>query len=77
VILADTPRIERRHLPQRILRNAGNKPGSGNGLCTLAEMEARHIRRVLEHARGNRSEAARILGIDRATLWRKLKRLSN
>jgi DNA-binding NtrC family response regulator len=40
---------------------------------TLDEVERRHIRRVLIAVGGNRSEAARRLGIDRVTLVRKLR----
>jgi len=40
---------------------------------TLAEVEARHIRATLEYCRNNRAMAARLLGIGRNTLWRKLK----
>jgi hypothetical protein len=40
---------------------------------TLAEAEARHIARVLEQTGGRISEAARILGVHRNTLARKLK----
>jgi DNA-binding NtrC family response regulator len=39
---------------------------------TLAELERRHIETVLEATRGNKSEAARRLGIARKTLERKL-----
>jgi DNA-binding NtrC family response regulator len=42
---------------------------------TLAEVEARHVRAVLEAAKGNRTAAARILGISRVGLLAKLKRL--
>jgi len=41
---------------------------------TLAENERRYIARVLEAAGGNKSMAARILGVDRKTLWRKMDR---
>ncbi len=41
---------------------------------TLAELERRHIQRVLRHTDGNKSRAASILGIERSTLDRKLKR---
>jgi transcriptional regulator of acetoin/glycerol metabolism len=36
--------------------------------------EAQIVKRTLERYRGNRIEAARELGISRATLWRKIKR---
>ena len=43
-------------------------------LLTLAELENRHIRRVLARTGGNKQAAARILGIDRTTLQRKIER---
>jgi len=36
-------------------------------------VEQEHIRRVLDYCGGNRSEAARLLGIGRNTLLRKLR----
>jgi DNA-binding NtrC family response regulator len=47
---------------------------SGPELVSLKEMEARHIRRVMDAHRGNVTRAAQILGIDRRTLTRKLRR---
>jgi DNA-binding NtrC family response regulator len=41
---------------------------------TLSEVESEHIRDVLRTTRGNRSEAAEILGIHRDTLYRKIRR---
>ncbi len=43
-------------------------------VLSLNEMEKRHILRVLKKTNGNRSEAARLLGIDRKTLRQKLKK---
>lgn len=42
---------------------------------TLLEMEQKYVQRVLAHVDGNKSRAAQILGIDRVSLWRKLKRM--
>ena len=46
------------------------------GLLSLDEVERRHIESVLQAVDGNRQEAARILGIDRTTLYRKLQRFA-
>ncbi|HVW24379.1 MAG TPA: sigma-54 dependent transcriptional regulator [Polyangiaceae bacterium] len=43
-------------------------------LSSWDTLEARHIARILEEAKGNKAEAARLLGIDRKTLYRKLRR---
>jgi DNA-binding NtrC family response regulator len=40
---------------------------------TLHDLEREYIGRVLESTRGNKTEAARILGVDRTTLYRKLE----
>jgi len=42
---------------------------------TLADTEADQIRRVLAATNGNKSRAAKILGIERKTLYRKLERM--
>jgi len=43
-------------------------------LPTLEDVEKAHIRKVLAASGENKTQAARILGIDRVSLWRKLKR---
>ncbi len=42
---------------------------------SLADTEAEQIRRVLAVTKGNKSQAAKILGIERKTLYRKLERM--
>ena len=44
-----------------------------DGLISLEEMERRHILLVLDAVQGNKTLAARILGLDRKTLYRKLE----
>ncbi len=46
-----------------------------NPLQTLEEVESHHIEKVLLATGGNKTQAAKILGIDRVSLWRKMKRL--
>ena len=41
---------------------------------TLEENEREYIQWVLKSVNGNKSAAAEVLGIDRVSLWRKLKR---
>jgi transcriptional regulator with PAS, ATPase and Fis domain len=72
VVLAEgKPRIEASDLPPEI---AGSAPRDveADGPLALAEVERRHILRVLEKMGGNRKETARALGIGANTLWRKL-----
>jgi DNA-binding NtrC family response regulator len=52
-------------------RTAG--PGRSAGKRSLGDVELEHIQDVLRQTGGNRSQAAEILGISTATLWRKLK----
>lgn len=47
---------------------------SRDRLQTLEELEQEHIRRVMRACGDNRTHAAKTLGIDRVSLWRKLKR---
>jgi len=46
------------------------------GLVTMEEMERHYIRRVLHAVAGNKSRAARVLGLDRRSLYRRLAALN-
>jgi DNA-binding NtrC family response regulator len=47
---------------------------SDEGGLTLEEVEKRHLTRVLKETKGNKVKAAKILGIDRRTLYRMAER---
>lgn len=53
-----------------------NAPDSVDRNKTLAQAEAEHIRRTLAENRGNQVAAARVLGISRSTLRRKLEEMN-
>jgi len=76
VIMAKGEVIESGDLPQDL---RGDAPAlvkhEGPPLVTLEDLERRHIRDILAHCDGNKTRAAEILGIDRVSLWRKVKRL--
>lgn len=65
-------------LPSPMTRTDNNRYNSARDLAseknwTLRDLEGEYIRLVLDRAGGNRSRASEILGIDRKTLYRKLK----
>jgi DNA-binding NtrC family response regulator len=49
------------------------KPTAGSQLPTLAEWNQRYIEYVLSYTKGKKTAAARILGINRRTLYRRKK----
>jgi len=65
-------------LPERVRSHHGSQivlaSDDPQELPPLEEVERRYILRVLESAGGNKALAARILGLDRKTLYRKLER---
>ena len=61
-------------LPLHILHPISKNGRLSSVGLTLAELEESHIHAVLESVNGNKSRAARTLGISPATLWRKLKK---
>ena len=89
VILADQHRIEGHHLPEGLRRvQPYAAPESGEGtdesqrfrlwrreLLEIENEEAR-IRRALQLTNGNKGVAARLLGLGRTTLWRRMKQFA-
>jgi len=64
----DLPEKVRNHRSARIAID-GDDPAE---LITLAEMEHRYVYRVLAACSGNKTQAAKVLGIDRRSLYRRL-----
>ena len=77
VALAQDRTLDIEHLPQSLgaLTVRVFKPEMAATPTTLEEQEIEHILNVLRMADGNRTQAAKMLGIDRVSLWRKLKKL--
>ena len=72
VALSHGKTVDVSELPARV-RDAHKSRGDSSRV-DLDALERQHIERVLRETGGNRSEAARQLGIDRVTLYRKMKR---
>jgi DNA-binding NtrC family response regulator len=69
IILMDEPLLTPKLLPYEF-QNGGYYDLVA---LDLDSVEKHHIRRILKYAKGNKSEAARILGIGLATLYRKIE----
>ena len=74
VIMSECELIEVPDLPSLMRFSALSTAGLNR---TLAEVEAEHIRNVLASVDGNKTKAAKMLGIDRKTLREKMKGTEN
>lgn len=77
VVLSSDGELKIINIPEDIRHPKNFQPRSGGALETshnsLSDIERDHIRRVLEEVRGNKSMAAKKLGISRRTLYRKIE----
>jgi transcriptional regulator of acetoin/glycerol metabolism len=77
-VIGEGPVLTETDLPPEVLQNDGdddalpvvNAPPSFD-----EDPEGARIRRALERAGGNRQRAAKILGMSRVTLWRRMREL--
>ncbi|MEJ2722366.1 MAG: sigma 54-interacting transcriptional regulator, partial [bacterium] len=73
-IMTEDGWIREEHLPPSLLDPQQRAAGRGLGHHrTLAEMEREYVLAVLDSLNGNRTRAAKTLGIGATTLWRRLK----
>ncbi len=68
--------IETRHLPGAMKQGGADKASGVSTFRTLKQMEVVMIEQALRRNNGNRTAAAKELGIDASTLFRKLKNLN-
>lgn len=79
LILSESRPIQPNHLPKEVLARgryeavAENASEAGLQVLTLDEVERRHILKVLRLNKGNKTQAARLLGISRLTLRNKVR----
>ncbi|MBI2530631.1 MAG: sigma-54-dependent Fis family transcriptional regulator, partial [Deltaproteobacteria bacterium] len=76
VLLGRGPMVGIEDLPPQLAACGENAAVLGTALAkqlTLRDLEREYIGKVLQTTQGNKTEAARILGVDRTTLYRKLE----
>ena len=71
VVMAEGSKITALDLPSHIYR-----PEVLSSELSLEKATRRHLIKVLVMTNGKKTEAARLLGIDPSTLWRKIKKLN-
>jgi two-component system response regulator HydG len=71
ITVEDLPEAVRQHETGRIMM----ADAPNDDLPTLDELERRYISQVLKLVNGNKTHAAKVLGVDRRTLYRKLERM--
>jgi DNA-binding NtrC family response regulator len=75
VALASGPEIQAGDLPEYISNlSVETYRRRDSEFPTLEEQEKNYIKWVLDKCDGNKTKAAKIMGIDRVSLWRKIKR---
>ncbi|HDD35207.1 MAG TPA: hypothetical protein ENF30_00225 [Candidatus Desulfofervidus auxilii] len=74
-ILCHGPIIQLKHLPKEVIE-AVKRPVQipTEKELSLEALELKAIKTALQKHRGHRGRAAQELGIDKSTLWRKMKR---
>ncbi|HVX93816.1 MAG TPA: sigma-54 dependent transcriptional regulator [Polyangia bacterium] len=74
MIAAGGARVDVPHLPPAAAQPSPPTPAPGaRGLRSLADVEREHVMHVLEALGGNMTSAAEVLGVSRATLYRKMR----
>ena len=72
-VLCPSGAIGKQHLPPKIIKEVDKLSARGTRNTPDAK-EREHFLTVLRQAGGNQSEVARILGVSRVTVWKRIKK---
>jgi len=73
VALSDNEILHLDDIPKSVEAPGGNEAQIDSDQPTLAELEKRYIIKLLDENNDNKEKTAELLGINKSTLWRKLK----
>ena len=75
-VIGEGPTLTEAELPPEVLSEEPDDTAHATPAPAAGEAsEAQRIRRALERAGDNRTRAAKILGVSRVTLWRRMREL--
>lgn len=77
VMMAEDPLIDVDDLPKPIQESHSEPAVQDDNLLTFEELQRRHLQRVMEYVKGDKTRAADILGISRSTLYNLLSRIKS
>ena len=69
--------IDVKDLPKHLTMQSPKPPDQKDEFVSFEELQRRHLMRVLEHVRGDKTKAAEILGISRTTLYNLLSKIKS
>jgi DNA-binding NtrC family response regulator len=74
LILEDGDALLPRCFPWLVEKRQMRVPAGNGKIYGLEELEKKHIERVLGETKGHKGKTANLLGIDRKTLYQKIKK---